>query len=114
MNSESGSATVWVLGMCVALMIFASAAISASALASIDTAFQGSVDRAALGAADILIGVSAGTPCLYAQELLRREGFSLTACDVAHSSVRIQAEASRVGFTWSRKARAGVINGETQ
>jgi len=75
MNSESGSATVWMLGMCVALVIFASAAISASALASTDTAFQGSVDRAALGAADILIGVSAGTPCLYAQELLRREGF---------------------------------------
>jgi len=71
---------------------------------------QASVDRAALGAADVLIGVVPGLPCDCARNLLRHEQFSLESCDLDETSVRVTGSVDRLGIRHSAHAHAGVAN----
>ena len=73
-----------------------------------DARLQGTVDRAALAGADVLIGVVPGTPCDHATELVVSEGFTPLSCSLDSQSVRVEAGASYAGLDWSRRARAGV------
>jgi hypothetical protein len=71
---------------------------------------QTSVDRAALAAGDVLVGVSAGEPCLVAREILSQNGFTVRSCELTTTSARVVAGANQWGFWVTRRAHAGIAN----
>lgn len=104
---ERGSATVWMLGMGVLLVLMLTAVGMVGQVVIRDAQLQGTVDRAALAGADVLIGVVPGTPCDHVTELVVSEGFTPLSCSLDSQSVRVKAGASYAGLSWSRRARAG-------
>ena len=71
---------------------------------------QGAVGRAALGAADVRIGVIPGLPCDIASQILRHEQFSLDSCELEEAGVRVSAVADWRGVQHKARAHAGVAN----
>ncbi len=72
---------------------------------------QGAVDRAALGAADVRMGVVPGLPCDVARQILSHEQFSLDSCELTEASVRVTGVTHRRGIWHTARAHAGVANG---
>lgn len=111
MISERGSATLSVAGVCVALSVVAALALALGLEVIAVHRAQGSVDRAALAASDVLHGVAAGEPCEMALQILRQEEVSLRSCELESGSVRLEVVVpTTLGDTVVR-ARAMVING---
>lgn len=111
MTSERGSATLSVAGVCVALSVVAALALALGLEVIAVHRAQGSVDRAALAASDVLHGVAAGEPCEMALQILRQEEVSLRSCELESGSVRLEVVVpTTLGDTVVR-ARAMVING---
>ena len=111
MTSERGSATLSVAGVCVALSVVVALALALGLEVIAVHRAQGSVDRAALAASDVLHGVAAGEPCDMALQILRQEEASLRSCELESGGVRLEAVVpTTLGDTVVR-ARAMVING---
>ena len=111
MTSERGSATLSVAGVCVALSVVAALALALGLEIIAVHRAQGSVDRAALAASDVLHGVAAGEPCEMALQILRQEEVSLRSCELESGGVRLEVVVpTALGDTVVR-ARAMVING---
>lgn len=108
--SERGSASVVALGWSAVLVL--GAGVFAEVAFHVLTAerLQGAVDRAALGAADVLLGVVPGLPCDIARQILLHEQFSLASCEQDEHSVRVIAVGDRRGIRHTAHAHAGVPN----
>lgn len=111
MTSERGSATLSVAGVCVALSVVAAMALALGLEVIAVHRAQGSVDRAALAASDVLHGVAAGVPCEMALHVLRQDELLLRSCELESRGVRLEVVVpTALGDTVVR-ARAMVING---
>ena len=111
MTSERGSATLSVAGVCVALSVVATLAMALGLEVIAVHRAQGSVDRAALAASDVLHGVAAGVPCEMALHVLRQDELLLRSCELESRGVRLEVVVpTTLGDTVVR-ARARVING---
>jgi len=108
--SDRGSASVVALGWIAMLVLAAGVFSEVAGHVLIADRLQASVDRAALGAADVLIGVIPGLPCDSARDILRHEQFSLESCDLDEASVRVTGSVDRRGSRHSAHAHAGVAN----
>lgn len=72
---------------------------------------QAAVDRAALGAADVRIGVIPGLPCDIARQILHHEKFSLDFCELEDAGARVTGVVYLRGVWHEAQAHAGVANG---
>jgi secretion/DNA translocation related TadE-like protein len=107
---DRGSASVVALGW-IAMLVLASAVFSeVAAHVLIAERLQGAVDRAALGAADVRIGVVPGLPCEIARQILRHELFSLDSCELEEAGVRVTGAVEWRGISHEAHAHAGVAN----
>ena len=71
---------------------------------------QGSVDRAALAAGDVVVGVAGEEPCAVAREILHRSGFSMLSCELTAASARVVGTSRQGGIGMTRRAHAGIVN----
>lgn len=110
MRGERGSATVLALGWMMALIVLAGILLELSQTIIITTRLQATTDRAALAAADVLIGVTGHEPCTIARELLEGEGFSVRSCVPEMQSVRVVGEVLHRGVWHTQRAHAGVVD----
>lgn len=108
---ERGSASVVALGWIVMLVLAAGVFAEVTTHVLIANRLQGAVDRAALGAADVRMGVVPGFPCDVARQILHNEQFSLDSCELDKASARVTGGVSWRGIGHSAHAHAGVANG---
>lgn len=108
---ERGSAGVLVVGWMMALVLLTGVMLEVSSQLLTHHRLTAATDRAALAAADVLLGVAPGLPCVIARETLGAERFALATCEVGIESVRVSATVSRAGFVHHARARAGVPDG---
>lgn len=64
-------------------------------------------DAAALAAADVMLGWAPGDPCAVAERVATAHRVRLSACAAEGLSMVVRVEASILGLTISRSARAG-------
>ena len=107
---EQGSASVVMVGSMTAAIIVSTVLVGVAAQATTSVKLQGATDRAALAAADALVGVSPWLPCDVAQEILGKEGFELVSCDQELTSMRVVGQSVHGGFSLTKRARAGVVS----
>lgn len=110
MKGERGSASVLALGWIVALVVLAGILFELSQTIIMTTRLQAATDRAALAAADVLIGVTGHEPCTIARDVLEGEGFSVRSCAFETQSVRIVGEVLHRGVLHTQRAHAGVVD----
>jgi secretion/DNA translocation related TadE-like protein len=110
MRGERGSATVLAVGWMMGLIVLAGILFELSQTIIITTRLQATTDRAALAAADVLIGVTGHEPCTIARELLEGEGFSVRSCALETQSVRVVGEVLHRGVWHTQRAHAGVVD----
>jgi secretion/DNA translocation related TadE-like protein len=108
-KGERGSATVVALGWMLALIVLAGILFELSQTVITTTRLQWATDRAALAAADVLIGVTGHEPCTIARDLLEGEGFSVRSCVPETHSVRVVGEVLHRGVWHTQRAHAGVV-----
>jgi hypothetical protein len=108
---ERGSASVVALGWVALLVLAMGVCAEVAAHMLIADRLQGAVGRAALGAADVRIGVVPGLPCDIASQILRHEQFSLDSCELEEAGVRVTGVADWRGVWHRAHAHAGVANG---
>lgn len=111
MSGERGSATVVALGWIVALMVLAGGLFDASHRVMTVARLQAATDRAALAAADVVLGVGGQLPCTAAREILLTEEFYPVSCLVEGHSVRVVGKVVLRGVSHTRRAHAGVVDG---
>ena len=96
----------------LALLVLASGVFAeVAAHVLIADRLQGAVDRAALGAADVRIGVVPGLPCDIARQILQHERLSLDSCELKEAGVRVTGVVDWRGVWHRAHAHAGVANG---
>jgi opacity protein-like surface antigen len=104
MNSERGSGTILVLtilGVAGALM----AALSAGgSLAIAQAKLQAQTDAAAIGANQVLRGLSTGYPCEVANQFLQLDMASLQTCSIVGEETHIVATVQVMGIVLTAKA----------
>lgn len=67
----------------------------------------GAADAAALAAADVARGISAGVPCVVAESVARENGATMADCRVDGVIVTVRVRAVVLGFAVSATATAG-------
>ncbi len=108
---ERGSASAVALGWIAMLVLATGVFAEVATHVLIANRLQGAVDRAALGAADVRMGVVAGLPCDIARQILQDEQFSLDSCELEDDGARVAGGMSWRGVWHSARAHAGVANG---
>lgn len=108
--TERGSASVVMLGFIGSAVIVSFVLLGLAHQIHLAERLQGATDRAALGAADALVGVSPWLPCDVASEILSREGFVLVVCELEPQSVRVVGEGRSAGVVITRRSHAGVVD----
>lgn len=98
------------------ILVVALIAVAASAGLSLATVAHGlarsqqvtaAADAAALGAADVLLGWVPGDPCAVAQRVAAAHAARVTECRSEGLTVLVRVDASILGMTVVRSARAG-------
>lgn len=98
------------------ILVVALIAVAAAAGLSLATVAHGlarsqqvtaAADAAALGAADVLLGWVPGDPCAVAQRVAAAHAARLTECRSEGLTVLVRVDASILGMTVVRSARAG-------
>ena len=110
MMSEQGSASVVMLGFIASAVVVSAVLLGFAHQVQLSQRLQGATDRAALGAADALVGVSPWLPCDLASEILAREDFVLVFCELEPRSVRVVGEGISAGVVITRRSHAGVVD----
>jgi secretion/DNA translocation related TadE-like protein len=110
MGSERGSAGVMALGWMLALIVLSGVLVELSAQLITATRLSTATDRAALAAADTLVGVGGELPCSIAREVLAAHQFPMASCEVLETSVRVVAHLERWGINHQARAHAGVVD----
>lgn len=113
-ETDRGSASVVALGWVIACVLGAGVLTELSAQLITTGRLQAATDRAALAAADVLIGVGGNLPCTVARDILREEGFVLHSCEVSEHGVRVATRVVRWGVEHQKRAHAGVVDGGHQ
>ena len=109
--TERGSASVVMLGFITSAVIVSFVLLGLVQQVQVAHKLQGATDRAALGAADALVGVSPWLPCDVAAKILTLEGFGLVVCELEPRSVRVVGEGRSGGLEITRRSHAGVVDG---
>jgi secretion/DNA translocation related TadE-like protein len=108
--TERGSASVVMLGFITSAVIVSFVLLGLVEQVHVGQRLQGATDRAALGSADALVGVSPWLPCDLASEILAQEGFELVLCELEPRSVRVVGEGRTTGVVITRRSHAGVVD----
>jgi secretion/DNA translocation related TadE-like protein len=110
MPSERGSASVVMVGLIVAVFLIAGILFTVALQLHTAQRLQGATDRAALAAADALVGVVPWLPCTVAGRILVEEGFQMVSCELENNSARVIGKTVVVGIHQTMRAHAGVVD----
>jgi DNA topoisomerase-1 len=110
MTSERGSASVAMVGFIVAIFLIAGVLFAVALQVHTAHKLQGATDRAALAAADALVGVVPWLPCTVAGSILIEEGFQMVSCELEKDSARVIGKAIVSGIHQTARAHAGVVD----
>jgi hypothetical protein len=105
---ERGNASMVMVGFIITAIIVSTLLVGAAHQLNTSIRLQGATDRAALGAAEALVGVSPWLPCDVAREILGGEGFLLGSCELEARSARVVGKSAQSGFSLTKRAHAGV------
>lgn len=111
-EAESGAGSVLVIALIAVVALAGLTLIGAAQALVRGQQVSAGADSAALAAADVLLGWVAGEPCVVAQQVAEAHSARLVECVSTGLTVRVRVEASILGLTVSRSARAGVSGGE--
>jgi len=109
-NPERGSATVVSLALVLGMLALAGVGMLAAGALLVAHTTQTSADRAALAAADVLVGVGSGEPCVVAREILIQSGAQLLECELSLTGAKVVAGSMVRGVLVTRRAHAGITN----
>jgi secretion/DNA translocation related TadE-like protein len=117
-TDQEGSATVLILGICLAAFVLLAAVGGLGVAAVARHRAQSAADLAALAAADVLAGGSGGLPCTAASRVVAANGGDLAGCEVSGQVVEVAVLSrppgpiGRLGLARAR-ARAGPASGSS-
>jgi hypothetical protein len=97
--------------MSIALVVAAGLGVSVASGLLRAHALQGSVDRAALAASDVVWGFNGEDPCAVARQILNQDGFVAHSCELYPGGARVSAGVLVSGIFITRRAHAGLVNG---
>ena len=107
MRGERGSGSIVAVAVMAVILAFASLSIPLYVVLSAKQLVAGAADAAALAAADVAVGITAGAPCAVAESVASANGASLTACETDGLVVTVRATVDRFGFTVPAVSTAG-------
>jgi secretion/DNA translocation related TadE-like protein len=106
-REDRGAGTALVVGLVAVVVIAGSALVGAGGALVRGQQVTAAADAAALAAADVLLGWAPGDPCAVAERVASAHDVRLSGCAAHGLSVLVRVEASILGVTVSRSARAG-------
>lgn len=109
---DRGAGSVLVIALVAAVATAGITTLGAARALVRDQQVTAGADAAALAAGDVLLGWVAGEPCAIAQRVAEAHAARLAECVSEGLSVRVRVEASILGLTISRTARAGAPDRE--
>ncbi|MFM7013638.1 MAG: hypothetical protein ACKOXT_01430 [Actinomycetota bacterium] len=107
MKSEAGAGTVLALAV---IFVVISSLIGGAVIAQqsyLQRSLEATTETMALAAADALLGVSTGFPCIVAKDIAAMSQVNLERCRIVGFEVFIETASESFGFTRRAKARAG-------
>lgn len=109
---DSGAGSVLIVAL-VAVVATAGLALAAASHGVVrGQQLAAAADAAALAAGDVLLGWVAGDPCAVAQRVAAAHAARLTECGGEGFTVFVRVDASILGMTIERSARAGPPDAE--
>ena len=109
---DRGAGSVLIVAL-VAVVTTAGLALAAAAHGVVRAQqLSAAADAAALAAGDVLLGWVAGDPCAVAQNVAAAHAARLTECGGEGLTVFVRVDASILGMTIERSARAGPPDAE--
>jgi len=105
--SDRGAGTVIVVALVAVVASAGFTVLGAAHALARGQQLSAAADAAALAAGDVLLGWVAGDPCAVAQHIAAAHSARLAECVSEGLTVRVRVEASILGLTVERSARAG-------
>jgi secretion/DNA translocation related TadE-like protein len=105
--NDHGAGTILALSVLIFIFgLFAIASVFGTQIL-VSTRIQATTDSIALAAADALIGVSSGNPCIVAKDIASDSQIVLERCRIVGFEVFIETSVETFGFVQTARARAG-------
>lgn len=104
---ERGSGSILAVAIVAAVLMLFSLVLPVAIVLSAQQRAAGAADAAALAAADVAVGIDAGSPCPVAAIVAAANATRLNGCLVDGTTVTVRVTASVLAFTVSARATAG-------
>ena len=111
-RGERGSASVVIVGLMAGIVALTSLAVPLYSALAMKRSVSAAADAAALAAADVAVGRSAGFPCEVATRVAAANGASVTACTVDGLIATVTTSRILLGIPVVSSATAGPPTGE--
>ena len=105
--SERGSGSILAVAIVAAVLMLFSLVLPVATVLSAQQRVAGAADASALAAADIAVGIRAGSPCSIAATVAAANNARLDGCLVDGTTATVRVTASVLGFEVSARATAG-------
>ena len=105
--SERGSGSILAVAIVAAVLMLFSLVLPVATVLSAQQRVAGAADASALAAADIAVGIRAGSPCSIAATVAAANTARLDGCLVDGTTATVRVTASVLGFEVSALATAG-------
>ena len=105
--SERGSGSILAVAIVAAVLMLFSLVLPVATVLSAQQRVAGAADASALAAADIAVGIRAGSPCPIAATVTAANNARLDGCLVDGTTATVRVTASVLGFEVSARATAG-------
>ncbi len=109
---DTGAGTAFVVALVGVVAIAGLTLLGASSALVRGQHLTAAADAAALAAADVFLGWAPGDPCSAAERVATAHDVRLSRCAAEGLSMLVRVEASILGLTISRSARAGAPGGQ--
>lgn len=107
LRDETGAGGVLALAIVGATLACALAALGLGSALALRQRAVAAADASALAAADTLLGVVPGEPCVLAEQVATAHRVALTGCELEGAEARVTVGASVFGLPIAAESRAG-------
>ncbi len=106
-GGERGSGSILAVAIVAAVLLMFAAMLPVASVLSAHQRAAGAADASALAAADVAVGISAGSPCPVAEIVAEANGTRLRGCLIDGTTATVRVSTSVFGFAVSARATAG-------
>ena len=107
---ERGSGSILAVAILAAVLVLFSLVLPVTTVISLQQRTAGAADASALAAADVAVGIHAGSPCLVAARIAAANDTRLDGCVVDGTTATVRVTTFVLGFRVVARATAGRPN----